>query len=361
MNGPVGGSGILDLARDVLHFLLALPPQDSAFAARVDDLHFVEIVSFWVIGLALFGFTGYCLVRYAHHGPEDLPVRTPRVTAPLWMEVAFVAVLLSMFLGWWVVGFVQWTDTQAVHDDAYEVYVTGKQWMWKFDYPEGRTTAGVLYVPQGRNVRLLLTSRDVIHSFFVPDFRIKQDAVPGRWLSVGFLSEAVGPHDVLCAEFCGPGHSRMWGRVVVLPPDRFDRWLETGRVPEEAAGPVGEPSVTQPAPRPAEGTPPGSSLARQGAEVAASRGCFGCHSTDGTVVLAPTWRNLWGRTERLQDGDSVRVDAAYITESMMDPLARVVAGFDPIMPSYQGQITPRESAAIIEYIRTLSQGGGEGR
>ena len=137
----------------------------------------------------MFAFTGWCILRYRRGSAESAPARTPRVVAPRWLELSVAGTLLVVFLAWWVWGFPQYAGTQAVHDDAYEVYVTGKQWMWKFDYPEGRTTAGVLYVPQGRDVRLLITSRDVIHSFFVPDFRLKQDAVPGP------LPDALVPPD----------------------------------------------------------------------------------------------------------------------------------------------------------------------
>jgi cytochrome c oxidase subunit II len=331
MNGSEG-AGVLDFFREILHFLLALPPQATDFAARVDDLQYVEITVFWAIGGALFGVTALFVARYREGPGRPPPERTPRVTAPRWLEIGLASLLLSLFVGWWVWGFFQYSETQVVEDDAYEVYVTAKQWMWKFDYPEGRSTAGVLFVPEGRPVRLLLTSRDVIHSFFVPDFRIKQDAVPGRWLTLNFRVDQPGDHQILCSELCGVGHSRMWGRVVVLPAEEFDRWLALGAAPE--------------------------SLAEEGRRVAAEKGCSGCHSEDGTVLAAPTWLGLWGTHEPLENGDSAFVDAAYLTESMMDPLAKVVRGFLPVMPSYQGELTPGQAAALVEYIRALGPAGG---
>ncbi len=357
----MNGTGVLDLARRILHFLLALPVEATPFARQVDDLQYAELTLFGLMGLVVFAVTGWCLVRYRRREPLREGFHTERVVAPLWMELGVAGTLLAIFLAWWVWGFSQYASTQAVPSDAYEVYVTGKQWMWKFDYPEGRTTAGVLFVPQDRDVRLLITSRDVIHSFYVPDFRIKQDAVPGRYLTFTFKPTIAGPHDVMCAEFCGPGHSRMWGQVVVLPPDQFDRWVRTGRapLPEGATGPVGEPPVLSTEAQPPGQAEPQGSLAEQGRAVAARLGCSGCHSVDGRHVTAPSWLDLWGRREVMQNGDTVTVDAGYVTESMMDPEAEIVAGYKPIMPSFQGIATPADVAAIIEYIQSLSGGENE--
>ncbi len=359
--GPGTGTGVLDFGRGILHFLLALPRQATPFAHHVDDLQYVQMVTFALIGLVVFGCTGWFLVRWSRRGVTDEGEGearvTPRVIAPRWAEALVVGVLLSMFLGWWVWGFRQYAGEQAVQDDAYEIYVTGKQWMWKFDYPDGRTTAGVLYVPQGRDVRLLLTSRDVIHSFFVPDFRMKQDAVPGRYFSMSFRVDEAGTHDAFCTEFCGTGHSRMWAQVVVLSPADFERWVSTGQAPPQDTGPVGEPSVLTTEQTPRGRSLPRGSLADRGRQVAADLGCSGCHSADGREVTGPTWKNLWHRWEHLASGDSVRVDPAYITESMMDPMAKLVAGFEPVMPSFQGQADPAQVAAIVEYIRSLSSEG----
>lgn len=347
-------TAILDLVRRILHSLLALPDEATDFAAHVDDLQYSELTMFWLLGLVVFAFTGWCIVRFRRRTPIAAPMRTPRVVAPRWMELSVAGVLLAMFLAWWAWGFSQYAGEHVVHDDAYEVYVTGKQWVWKFDYPEGRTTAGVLFVPEGRDVRLLVTSRDVVHSFYVPDFRLKQDAVPGRYLSLSFRANKPGSHDVYCAEFCGPRHSRMWAKVVVLDPDQFDRWVETGEAPVGASGPVGEPPVFSTSePEPGRAAPSGS-LAEEGASVAARLGCSGCHSANGDHVIAPSWLNLWNAREPLEGGDTVTVDAGYVTQSMMDPLAKVVRGYDPVMPSFQGQVTPPEVAAIIEYMRSLS-------
>lgn len=347
---PDSLGGVLDFLGRMFQSLLALPEQASGFAVRVDWLQIGQFVGFWALGLVLLGFTGYFLVRYRR--PSDLrgPVRTPRVTAPVWLELGVAGVLLVFFVAAWAVGFRQYASADAASADDFEIYVIGKQWMWEFEYPNGRKTVGELYLPRGRRVRLLVTSRDVIHSFFVPEFRIKRDAVPGRYNSVSFTPTRTGTRRVLCTEYCGTAHSRMWAEAVVLEPEAFGRWLSTGRAPDPTGG-VSEPRPLEPG----DSVPPErASLAQRGRREAGRLGCLGCHTVDGTIHLAPTWRNLFGRREVLESGDTVVVGAGYITESMMRPQEQIVRGFEPLMPSYQGQVDPSQTAAIIEYIRALS-------
>lgn len=216
--------------------------------------------------------------------------------------------------------------------------------MWKFSYPDGPASVGALYVPANRPVRLHLTSRDVIHSFFVPEFRIKRDAVPGMYTMAWFEAVEPGRYPILCAEFCGTGHSMMRGEVVVLRPADYAAWLD-GRAPAAAvdAMEAGAPGL--------EGL---VRLAELGRDAAARHGCFECHTIDGTPHIGPTWLGLYGSWEMMRDGERIYVNEAYITESMMDPQARIVAGFSPVMPSFLGQISPAETAAIIEYMKSLA-------
>ncbi len=346
--------GILDGIGNWFHAILFLPPQGTEWSKRVDALQYTEFAVFWGVGLILFAFTAFFLIRYRRRRDVDGPVPTEKVTAPLWLELGVGGSLLAFFIGVWVVGFNQYTAQVSEQPDAYEIFVTAKQWVWKFDYPGGASTAGTLVLPAGRNVRLMITSRDVIHSFFVPDFRLKRDAVPGRYQTMSFEPILVGQHEILCAEFCGDGHSRMWGRVLVLEPYDFDRWLATGQLPA-TVGPVGEPWVETPV-NAAE--PSNAPLAERGRRVAADLGCLGCHTVDGTIHLAPTWKNLWHRREVMSNGDTITVTPGYITESMMEPQKKIVKGFDPIMPSFHGAVQPSEVAAIIEYIRSLESPNG---
>jgi cytochrome c oxidase subunit 2 len=343
----------MNALNQLLRHILFLPEQASTVAAKVDELHYFELGLMSLIAITV-GVAGiWFAFRYRRRAAGEL---TPRIVAPLWMEVAGAMGLLTIFLFWWLLAFRQFVFEKEAPPGAIDVYVTGKQWMWKFAYPEGRASAGVLYVPAGRPVRLLLTSRDVIHSFYVPAFRIKQDAVPGRYTSIWFQAKHPGAYRIFCAELCGVGHSRMWGQVVALAPGDFDRWSE-GWNPDandlKALGIYLGDAITGDAPEPGTGAE-GENLAREGLKVATVRGCMRCHTVDGTPHIGPTWRGMFGKMETMADGSTVRVDEAYITESMMDPEARIVAGYPPVMPSYRGQITAPETAAIVEYLKTLT-------
>src|SRR5690606_4330705 len=241
---------------------------------------------------------------------------------------------------------------------------TGKQWMWKFAYPEGKQTINTLVVPANRNVQLVMTSRDVIHSFYVPAFRVKQDVLPGRYYTTWFRATRPGTYRIYCAEYCGLSHSAMWGDVVALEADDYERWLEgeplenfvqlppgppmarvaTGLGPDLPAYPRGIAEASQP-----------RSMADWGREVAALKGCLACHTLDGQPHIGPTWRNLWYRETPLADGRVIIADEAYLTRSMMDPMLELVQGYAPVMPTYQGLLEPAEVGAILELIRSISE------
>ena len=354
---------------ELMRRILFLPPQASTVAPEIDRLHYFVITvtmlgatAITVVGLGL-------LIKYRARGPafrrED-----PSARPPVWAEMTVVGGLLGLFCLWWVIGFVQYLRLALVPRDSLDVYVTGKQWMWKFAYPDGQRSISILYVPTGRPVRVVLASRDVIHSFFVPAFRVKQDAVPGRTTTAWFTVEQPGTYPIYCTEFCGTGHSTMRGQVVALSPDDYARWLSGGRpvaehpVPStasaapaltiprafsEVAGPRGEEGLSveeYPAVEPL-------SLVRLGQQVAAQQGCLRCHTLDGTAHIGPTWAGLFGSWVPLKSGQRVLVDDAYVTESMMDPLVKVHEGFPEVMPSYHGFITAAETGALIELLRSL--------
>jgi cytochrome c oxidase subunit 2 len=350
----------------ILHRLLDLPVQASEMAPHLDNLQYVEFAFFWFLGIITFAITGWFALRY-RRGRRGETTTTPEVHSPVWLEVAVCVFLLAFFLAFWVVGFRQYIDTTIAPKGALDVYVTAKQWVWKFTYADGQDSAGVLYVPEGRPVRLLLTSRDVIHSFFVPAFRIKQDALPGRYTSTWFKATRVGRYQLFCAELCGAGHARMWGTVVVLPEQRFEQWL-TDHAPEDQ-GTAGPPDAAHPLaqdePTPAGGwsTPRGGQavpprgLARRGLQAATLAGCMRCHTPDGTEHIGPTWLGLYGSKVKLKDGSTVVADEDYLTRSMMDPMADIVAGYPPAMPTYQGRLDPPQTAAILAYIKYLRNPG----
>jgi cytochrome c oxidase subunit 2 len=342
--------GVLESANQLLRRLLFLPEQASTIARDVDSLHYFELGVMALIAVAT-GTLGLWFVwRFRRRGPDE---RTPRIVAPLWAELGGASALLALFVFWWVLSFREFGYEKAAPPGSETVYVTGKQWMWKFAYAGGRSSAGVLFVPAGRSVKLLLTSRDVIHSFYVPDFRVKQDAVPGRYTSLWFEASRPGAHRIFCAELCGTGHSRMWGKVIALAPADFDRWLAGWEPTAEEIGGLGI-DLGDALPDGREPPAGAADLATQGLRIAAGKGCLSCHSVDGTSRTGPSWRGLYGSTVALADGGTVRADEAYLTESMMDPEAKVVAGYPPVMPSFQGQLEAGETAAVVEYIKSLS-------
>jgi cytochrome c oxidase subunit II len=205
--------------------------------------------------------------------------------------------------------------------------VVAKQWMWQFAYADGTATTDDLYVPANRPVRLIMTSRDVIHSFYVPAFRIKQDVVPGRTTIAWFETVGPGTHDIYCTEYCGTEHSYMRGRVIALDPGEWATWAEGRRGRDD--------------------------LATMGARVAAERGCLRCHTVDGTPHLGPTWAGVYGQSIQMTSGQRVIADEAYLTESMMDPTRQLRAGYQPIMPTYRGLIEGIDAAALVAYIKSL--------
>ncbi|RKH86128.1 cytochrome c oxidase subunit II [Corallococcus sp. AB045] len=321
---------------ELLRRLFFLPEQGSTFAVKVDHLHFVLLLTTFAVAVGIGSVGILFLVRYHRRTASDA---TPHVVAAPWMEGLFIGVPLSLFLLWFVLGFRQFVWVMSPPQDSLDVYVTAKQWMWKFTYPGGPSAIDTLVVPAGRPVRLLLTSRDVIHSFYVPDFRMKRDAVPGRYTDIWFEAPKPGRHLVLCAEYCGLDHSVMRGEVVVLSAGDFEAWQDAQR--------RNLPVAALPGARAPE------SMAVRGERVAAAQGCLQCHTVTGAPHIGPTWLGLYGRMEPLEGGGTVLADEAYLTESMMDPLAKVVAGYAPVMPGYHRRLSAEDTGALVEFIKSL--------
>jgi cytochrome c oxidase subunit 2 len=329
--------------------LLFLPEQRSSVAQEIDALHYfvigVTVAGSVAVAVAVF----YVLVRYREGAgadtrpPEDDEAGVIRRDIPLWFEGVVIVGLLSLFLLWWVLGFRQFVHIRAAPPESIEVHVIAKKWMWSFAYPDGDVSNAVLYVPVGRPVKLVMTSRDVIHSFFVPEFRLKQDVVPGRMTTMWFEATEPGSYHILCAEYCGTSHSTMRGRVIALPDAEYRAYLtalpspETPIIDLTAAG-LGEGSYT---------------LAEMGEHVANRYGCLRCHTADGAPHIGPTFARAYGRAVTLAGGQTVIADEAYLTESMMNPLTKLHRGYEPVMPSYQGLLTAAETGALVAYIRSL--------
>jgi len=339
---------------DLLRRLLFLPEQASEYARQVDALHYFVIITTILGAAGVFLAALFFFVRYRRRTDTDV---TPFVEPRAIHEVIFIGGPLLLFLVWFAIGFPQYLKLSSPPEDAMDVYVQAKKWMWKFAYAGGPSSIDVLRVPAGRPVRLLITSRDVIHSFYVPALRVKMDALPGRYTQTWFKADRAGRYEIFCTEYCGLSHSSMLGELVVMPAPDFDEWVTQQR--------RGLARAQDAAPLPGERILAGSNVVEEGRRVAAQHGCLKCHSVDGTRHIGPTWTDLYLRDERLASGKTIRADEGYLTKSMMDPSADVVQGYQNVMPTFQGKLSPPEVAAVVEYIKSLrtpavSSGASEG-
>jgi cytochrome c oxidase subunit 2 len=298
-----------------------LPPAASDMAVRVDHLFYGMVVLTGLVALVVLALMIFFCVRYRRGSKADRS--HPPVTQRA-LELGWIFTPLAIFLGVFVWAASLYASFYRPDPAAATVFVVGRQWMWKVEHADGRREIDELHLPLGQPVRLVLSTEDVIHSFFLPAFRIKQDAVPGRYTSIRFTPTRPGEYRLHCAEYCGTDHARMGGRVYVLPPAQFARWLASG---DQATG-----------------------MAARGFELFRRKGCSGCHAAQSSVH-APDLDRIFGRTVHLADGRSLVADEAYLRDSMLLPKKDVVAGYEPIMPSFQGQLDEGEIAALVQYLK----------
>lgn len=308
-----------------------LPASASDVASRFDSLALGIVLLTGVVGLAVLVLIVVFSVRYRAGSRADRS--HPRARGRK-LEIVWTVTPLLLFFGIYAWAAIDYARLYKAPPDAMPVFVVAKQWMWKAQHLSGRREVGELHLPLGRPVRMVMTSQDVIHSFFVPAFRIKQDLVPGRYTSISFTPTQAGEYDLFCAEYCGTDHAMMRNRVVVMPPTQFAEWLRAG--------------PTQPG------------LAARGFELFRRYGCSGCH-TAGSRVHAPDLNGLLGRRVHLQDGRELTADEGYIRDSILLPRKDIVAGYEPIMPSFAGQVSEEDVLAIIEYIRETTHDEQTGR
>jgi cytochrome c oxidase subunit 2 len=305
-----------------------MPSQGTPYAQHVDNVYlFITLVSaFCFFGIA--AATLWWAWKYRQRG--GVVVKTPYMTHNLALEITWsvIPLLVCVFLFFW--GFHGYMNASIPPGDAMEIQVTGKKWLWAFEYPNGTRSIGDLHVPVNKPVKLVMSSEDVIHSFFVPTFRIKQDVLPNRYTELWFHPTEVGVHQAYCAEYCGKSHSDMLARIFVDTPEKYNEWLEKG---DEQAQKMPLPEL--------------------GKLVYENRGCAQCHSIDGSRGQGPSFKGIWGQQHKLTDGASVIVDANYIRESILNPQAKVAVGYEPVMPTFQGLLREREILGVIEYIKTL--------
>lgn len=319
---------------EVLNYALGdgsfwMPPQASSVASEVDSLYAFLLWTSAVCFIAIVGVTGYFVVKYRRRSDGQ---RTHPIAGHRRLEIAWSIIPAALLIVMFVWGVRVWVKQTVPPNGALEVRVNGVMWNWNYDYPQyGFTGVDQLVVPKDTPVKLVINAHDVIHSFFVPAFRLKRDAVPNRYNVAWFEAVELGEFPVYCAEYCGDAHSQMDSVVRVVTEEEFQEWLRTDHV--FCPGPEGPLDYGQ--------------------RLYESKGCRTCHSVDGSKLVGPTFRGLFGTTEKLADGTEVLVDENYVRESMMNPNAKVVQGYDAVMPTYKGKLRDEQINAIIDYIKSL--------
>ena len=300
------------------------PEQASRFAADVDALYFFIVATSAFFALAVSVAVVYFGIRYRRRHAGEIGARIEG-SLPLELTWSVIPAVISMVMfGWGASSFFHMRTPPA---DAMQVYAVGKQWMWKFQHPEGQREINELHVPKGRPIKVRISSEDVLHSLYFPSFRTKIDAIPGRYTELWFEATEVGRFHIFCAEYCGTNHSGMIGTVVVMEPADYQAWLQGGAT---------------------EGT-----LAQRGARLFNELACSTCHLDTGQG-RGPLLHDIIGTTVELQDGSTVVVDEAYLRESILNSQAKVVKGFQPLMPTFQGLVSEEGLAALIEHLKSLS-------
>jgi cytochrome c oxidase subunit 2 len=314
---------------------LFLPPQASSFAWEVDAIYLFIAFVCLVFGAGVFAALVYFTIKYKRKSEDEIPEQIEGNT-PLEIFWSVVPLGIAMVMFFW--GALLFFKISTPPAEALNFYVVGKQWMWKTQHPSGKREINELHVPLGQPVKLTITSEDVLHSFYIPAFRTKIDAVPGRYTTSWFEPTRPGEYHIFCAEYCGLDHSRMIGRVVVMEPTQYVQWLKTGGV-MAASIPSGEPPEIA------------------GARLFQEQRCITCHQTNG--ALGPMLTGVFGNEVKLQSGETIVADETYVRESLMNPLAKIVAGYQPIMPTYQGQLSEDQIVQLIAYIRSLGKSASD--
>lgn len=307
-----------------------MPVQGSTFAENVDSLYKFLVYASFISCVLVIGGMVYFAYKYRRQGQKSAYISHNVWAEFLWSFIPFVIFMVVFGWGWYV-----YHNIRTAPKDAFEVHVVGSQWSWNFQYKSGRTSSKELYVPVNKPIRLIMSSTDVIHSFYIPAFRTKQDVVPGRYTTMWFEATKMGEFNVFCAEFCGKDHSAMLATIHVVSQEEFDQWL------------MNDPFK-------------GLTLAQIGEKTYMNR-CKTCHSIDisnsegkkSDAQIAPGWKGLFGNARTFADGSTATADENYIRESILNPAKKIVKSFPNAMTPFQGNITEQEITGIIEYMKTL--------
>lgn len=306
-----------------------MPPGKSTIASDVDALFNFILYGSMALFFIVVALMVYFIIRYRAKEKDKL---TSGISHNLKLELlwSIIPTILVIIVFFW--GFRVYLKMYVPPRDAYEIKVTGQRWSWIFDYPNGASTVNELNVPRGKPIKLLISSKDVIHSFYVPDFRIKMDALPNRYTVTWFEAPEPGGHNLFCAEYCGTSHSDMIGRVNVMGEREFEEWL----ISNESAG-------------------DDLSLEEYGEQLFTQKACVTCHNVDGTAHTGPALNGIYELKHNMADGTIVLADENYLRESILNPRAKIVAGYQPVMPTYQGILKDRQVDALVAYIKSLKK------
>ena len=291
-------------------------------ASRVDALYIFLLIVTGLMTLLIFVCLIYFAARYRHRpGVSAEQIEGSTALEITWSTIPFV--IFMVIFAW---GAVVYFKERTPPADSTEVYIVAKQWMWKVEHAEGQREINELHVPVGRDVKLIMTSQDVIHSFYIPAFRIKQDVLPGRYTVEWFRATKPGVYHLFCAEYCGTQHSGMVGDIVVMEPAQYEAWINGGS---------------------------GGPLSATGEKIFAELGCVTCHRSD-IQGRGPNLQGVFGKPVQLADGRTVTADENYVRECILDPGAKRVKGFQPIMPTFQGLVSEEQVNALVAYIKSIS-------
>jgi cytochrome c oxidase subunit 2 len=300
-----------------------LPEQASKLAVQVDILYYLLVGLSIFFALLIFFLIYIFAVRYRRRSEEEVPRQIPGL---IQLELAWSVIPFGMALVVFVWGAKLYFNTYTPPADALEIHVVGKQWMWHIQHPTGQREINELHIPTGRAIKLTMATEDVIHSFYIPAFRVKKDVVPGRYTTMWFEATKPGSYHLFCAEYCGAKHSQMTGTIVVMEPLQYQQWLSGGEASETPVA-AGEKKFQQ-------------------------LGCITCHG-DKPAARGPSLKGLFGNPVQLQSGEVVTVNEDYIRESILRPNAKITAGYGAIMPTYQGQINEAALLQLTAYVKSL--------
>ncbi|NQY73687.1 MAG: cytochrome c oxidase subunit II [Candidatus Margulisbacteria bacterium] len=304
------------------------PEAVSTFATNVDTLYsFIMFLSYLFFGIII-AATIYFLVKYRKTPQHRKALK--HITHNNLLEITWTVIPLFLLMVIFFWGFKDYLNMNIAPGDSQEIRVTAKKWVWDFYYPDtGLTTSSELTVPVNKPIKLIMSSVDVLHSFFIPNMRVKKDLIPNRYTTVWFEAIKPGKYQIFCTEYCGKDHSNMLATLTVLSESDYQEWVKAG-----------DPNKSLP-------------LDQLGQKLYTDKGCVACHSIDGTTNIGPTWKGLYQSNRTFTSGESHIADDNYLRESMVKPMEEIVEGFQGVMPTFAGSLSDREIDAIIEYIKKI--------